>query len=104
MPIKLSKKEVDELFLKPSRFRAKKPAHFASEIESLKDGEGLKISKSEWDNISKVGLSTYYRNKYNAKNGNDILDIKKVGDDYLVKKNLNKVSKPTRRRSGKSSN
>ena len=99
MPVKLSKKEVDDMFATAKMSNAK-PAHFADYIEKLKDGEGIMISKAEWEGVSKVALPTYYRSKYNVKNENDFLEIKKVGEDYLLKKNLAK--KPAKPRVKKS--
>jgi len=95
MPVKLSKKEVEELLAKKNPKKVK-PAHFADEIEQLKNGEGLKITLEEWAQKSKVLLPTYYRSKYNERNGNDFLDIKKLGDVYVLTKNFDR--KPKKRK------
>ncbi len=78
----LSKKEIDALLTKPS---PSKEIIYGSTIEKLKSGEGFLVTIDSFKEIMKTPLQTYYANKYKKK-GNDIIDIKKMGDSYLIRK------------------
>ncbi|WP_318640798.1 hypothetical protein [Flavobacterium ardleyense] len=78
----LSKKEIDALLTKPT---AAKEIIYGSTIEKLKSGEGFLVNIESFKETMKTPLQTYYANKYKKK-GNDIIDIKKMGDSYLIRK------------------
>ena len=78
----LSKKEIDALLTKPT---AAKEIIYGSTIDKLKSGEGFLVNIESFKEIMKTPLQTYYANKYKKK-GNDIIEIKKMGDSYLIRK------------------
>lgn len=81
MPVKFTAKQAEDLFAKVPKASKRTDAIFESDILSLKVGEGLFISASEWTKTSGKELKTlpiHYRSKFNEKYNNNILEVKKV--------------------------
>jgi len=83
MPVVKTKEDVKSL-LATKRSGVNKPVLFATEIESLKKGEGLLIAPHEFP--LKTSIPAYYYAKYSKGKEVKTLSISKVEGGYLLTK------------------
>lgn len=83
MPVVKSKEDVKSI-LATKRTGVNKPVLFATEIDTLKKGEGLLISLEEFP--LKTSIPAYYYAKYSKGKEIKTLSIAKVDGGYLLTK------------------
>jgi hypothetical protein len=85
---KLTKEELDAM-LETKRAGARKEVQFAAELESLKKGESILITKEDWSNTKiKTKINAYYYGKFRkgVEKENQKFDYRSLPAGFVITK------------------